>query len=64
MLLQGGIKAVDSSPVEGSSVVATGGADGSVAVFDVEAGRIVSQLKGHSKKVNSECLCRLEESQH
>lgn len=61
ILPQGGIKAVNISPVEGSSVVATGGADGSVVVFDVGAGRIASHLKGHTKKVNSECFCRLEE---
>lgn len=50
---KGGIKTIDVSPVGGSSVVATGGADGVVVVFDTKAGRIVSQLKGHSKKVNS-----------
>mmetsp|Transcript_11912 Transcript_11912/g.35648 ORF Transcript_11912/g.35648 Transcript_11912/m.35648 type:complete len:519 (-) Transcript_11912:687-2243(-) len=50
---KGGIKAIDVSPAAGSGVVATGGGDGAVAVFDTASGRLVSTLKGHSKKINS-----------
>jgi WD40 repeat protein len=52
--LQGGIKAIDISPAS-SSVVATAGGDGIVAVYDSAAGRLLSELRGHTKKVNGEC---------
>lgn len=52
--LQGGIKAIDTSPAS-SAVVATAGGDGVVAVYDSAAGRLLAELKGHSKKVNGEC---------
>lgn len=51
---QGGIKAIDTSPTN-SSVVATAGGDGVVAVYDSSAGRLLAELRGHSKKVNGEC---------
>jgi WD40 repeat protein len=54
MFLQGGIKAIDTSPAS-SSVVATAGGDGVVAVYDSAAGRLLSELRGHTKKVNGEC---------
>jgi WD40 repeat protein len=50
---QGGIKAIDTSPAS-SSVVATAGGDGVVAVYDSAAGRLLSELRGHTKKVNGE----------
>lgn len=54
MCWQGGIKAIDTSPAS-SSVVATAGGDGLVAVYDSAAGRLLSELRGHTKKVNGEC---------
>lgn len=48
---KGGILAIDTSP-ENDTVVATAGVDGQVHVFDRQAGRILAELQGHSKKVN------------
>lgn len=35
-------------------MVATAGGDGVVAVYDSGAGRLLSELRGHTKKVNGE----------
>ena len=49
--MQGGIKAIDTSPTS-SAVVATAGGDSVVAVYDSSAGRLLAELRGHTKKVN------------
>ena len=49
-LLQGGILAIDIAP-DDSNIVATGGADGAVHVFDRSSQRIVANLTKHTKKV-------------
>lgn len=35
-------------------MVATAGGDGVVAVYDSGAGRLLAELRGHTKKVNGE----------
>ncbi len=54
---KGGIHAIDAAPDPEEALVATAGDDGKVCVFDRSAGRIVGELKGHSKKVLGECPC-------
>lgn len=46
-----GVLALDLHPTQ-DDIVVTGGVDGSVIVFNHEAGKIVSTLNGHSKRVN------------
>jgi pre-mRNA-processing factor 19 len=48
---KGGILSLSVSP-ESDSIIASGGADTNINVFDRAAGQTVATLKGHSKKVN------------
>ena len=50
--MQGGILSIDTAP-DAPHLLATAGADGTLVLFDREAGRIRAQLTGHSKKINS-----------
>jgi hypothetical protein len=56
--VQGGILFIDSAP-NNESLLATGGADSVVVVFDREAGRIRASLTGHTKKINGALSARL-----
>jgi hypothetical protein len=51
-LPQAGILSIDTAP-DAPALVATGGADATVVLFDRDAGRIRATLSGHSKKINS-----------
>eukprot|EP01111_Echinosteliopsis_oligospora_P002455 TRINITY_DN1366_c0_g1_i1.p1 TRINITY_DN1366_c0_g1~~TRINITY_DN1366_c0_g1_i1.p1 ORF type:complete len:497 (-),score=186.88 TRINITY_DN1366_c0_g1_i1:32-1522(-) len=47
-----GVTTVNVHPSSSSSLVATGGVDGNVVVFDRSAEKVVSTLTGHAKRVN------------
>ena len=53
--MQGGILSIDAAP-DNPALLATAGADGSVVLFDRDAGRIRATLTGHTKKVNGACV--------
>ena len=58
LLVQGGILAIDFE--EGKEdVIFTAGVDHSGKVYDRSAGRVLSDLKGHSKKVTGDSTCIL-----
>ena len=46
-----GVNALDADEREGQRVLLSGGADGSVCVFDAKAGKLRETLKGHKKRV-------------
>ena len=55
--MQGGILSLDQAP-DNVNLLATAGADGTVVLFDRDAGRIRTTLTGHSKKINSEHILK------
>ncbi len=50
--MQGGILSIDVAQ-DNENLLATGGADSVVVLFDREASRIRASLTGHTKKINS-----------